>query len=202
MDDSEVLTTDLGEEAAANLSLPSLRDVRVLMVGVTGFCVFLNVYATQTLLPLFTRIFHATKFQVSLTVSATTIGIALAAPFFGLVGERFGRRRTMAASVSLLTIPVLLAATSSSLQMLIAWRFLQGLIMPGIIAVTLAYISEEWSEGGAASVMAHYTRAHGPMPLIDEMREVARAAAAWPKHRSWAPPPSAPRSPSWELRPG
>ena len=156
MDDSEVLTTDLGEEAAANLSLPSLRDVRVLMVGVTGFCVFLNVYATQTLLPLFTRIFHATKFQVSLTVSATTVGIALAAPFFGLVGERFGRRRTMAASVSLLTIPVLLAATSSSLQMLIAWRFLQGLIMPGIIAVTLAYISEEWSEGGAASVMAAY----------------------------------------------
>jgi cytosine/adenosine deaminase-related metal-dependent hydrolase len=29
---------------------------------------------------------------------------------------------------------------------------------------------------GAGSVMAHYTRLHGPMPYIDEMREVARAA--------------------------
>ncbi|MGD0722756.1 MAG: amidohydrolase family protein [Roseiarcus sp.] len=33
------------------------------------------------------------------------------------------------------------------------------------------------ARGGAASVMAHYTRAHGPMPLIDEAREIARAAA-------------------------
>jgi predicted MFS family arabinose efflux permease len=62
----------------------------------------------------------------------------------------------MAASVSLLTLPVLLAATSQSLQVLIGWRFAQGLMMPGIIAVTLAYISEEWSEGGAAAVMAAY----------------------------------------------
>jgi len=32
------------------------------------------------------------------------------------------------------------------------------------------------ARGGAASVMAHYTRLHGPMPLIEEMREVERAA--------------------------
>jgi cytosine/adenosine deaminase-related metal-dependent hydrolase len=32
------------------------------------------------------------------------------------------------------------------------------------------------ARGGAASVMAHYTRAHGPMSLIDEAREIARAA--------------------------
>jgi cytosine/adenosine deaminase-related metal-dependent hydrolase len=32
------------------------------------------------------------------------------------------------------------------------------------------------ARGGAASVMAHYTRAQGPMPLIDEAREIARAA--------------------------
>jgi cytosine/adenosine deaminase-related metal-dependent hydrolase len=33
------------------------------------------------------------------------------------------------------------------------------------------------ARGGAASVMAHYVRAHGPMPLVEEAREVARAAA-------------------------
>src|SRR5215213_9228816 len=60
-----------------------LLDVRVIMVTLTGFCVFLNVYATQTLLPLFQHVFGATKLHVSLTVSATTIGIALAAPIVG-----------------------------------------------------------------------------------------------------------------------
>ena len=33
------------------------------------------------------------------------------------------------------------------------------------------------ARAGAASVMAHYVRPHGPMPLIEEAREVARAAA-------------------------
>src|SRR5208283_1625471 len=33
------------------------------------------------------------------------------------------------------------------------------------------------ARGGAASVMAHYVRPHGPMSLIEEAREVARAAA-------------------------
>src|SRR2546423_11094743 len=132
------------------------RDLRVAMVAVAGFCVFLNVYATQTLLPLFEAVFHATKGRVSLTVSATTIAIALASPVVGLLAERFGRRQTMVGSVALLTIPILLSATSHSLPQLIAWRFVQGLLMPGIIAVTMAYISEEWAAGGAAAVMSAY----------------------------------------------
>lgn len=154
--DSKPLPDPGAKPALRRPGASSLRDVRVLMVALTGFCVFLNVYATQTLLPLFTRVFHATKFQVSLTVSATTVGIAIAAPFFGLLGEKFGRRQVMAASVLLLTVPVLLAGTSPTLGVLIGWRFAQGLLMPGIIAVTLAYISEEWSAGGAAAVMAAY----------------------------------------------
>jgi predicted MFS family arabinose efflux permease len=124
------------------------------MVTVTGFCVFLNVYATQTLLPLLARLFDSSKLKVSLTVSATTIGIAVAAPVVGLLAERIGRKRTMAGSVALLTLPVLLAATAHSLDALIAWRFVQGLVMPGIIAVTMAYVSEEWAGGGAAAVMS------------------------------------------------
>lgn len=134
----------------------SLADVRLLMVALIGFCVFLNVYATQTLLPLFTRLFGVSKFEASLTVSATTVAIALAAPVVGLLAERFGRRRTMVASVSLLTVPILLSATSPTLHAMIGWRFAQGLLMPGIIAVTMAYIAEEWAGGGAAAVMAAY----------------------------------------------
>jgi YNFM family putative membrane transporter len=146
------------QDSARRTSRPvvSLRDVRVVMVTLTGFCVFLNVYATQTLLPLLTRLFDATKLKASLTVSATTIGIALAAPIVGLLAERIGRRRTMAGSVALLTLPILLAATATSLDSLIAWRFVQGLVMPGIIAVTMAYVSEEWADGGAAAVMSAY----------------------------------------------
>jgi predicted MFS family arabinose efflux permease len=131
-------------------------DIRVLMIALIGYCVFLNVYATQSLLPLFSNVFQASKFAVSLTVSATTVGIALAAPVAGLLAEQIGRRRVMVGSVMLLTLPVLLSATAPGLHALIGWRFVQGLIMPGIISVTMAYVSEEWAQGGAAAVMAAY----------------------------------------------
>ena len=146
------------------------------MVALIGFCVFLNVYATQSLLPLFATLFQATKFHVSLTVSATTVAIALASPIVGLLAEKIGRRQVMVASVTLLTLPVLLAATSPSLNALIGWRFTQGLIMPGIISVTMAYVSEEWASGGAAAVMAAYVAgnvlggAHRPVPVQPDCR--------------------------------
>lgn len=133
-----------------------LLTPRVLMVALTGMCVFLNVYAPQPLLPLFTGVFHASKSMASMTIGATTLAICISAPWVGLLAERIGRKYTMAASVAALTVPTLLAATAPGLKSLIAWRFAQGLCMPGIIAVTLAYVSEEWAGSGAASVMAAY----------------------------------------------
>src|SRR3712207_1167381 len=54
-------------------------------VVLAGFCSFLSLFATQPLLPEFIRIFHGTKASVSLTVSAATMGVAIAAPLIGSV---------------------------------------------------------------------------------------------------------------------
>jgi predicted MFS family arabinose efflux permease len=43
--------------------------------------------------------------------------------------------------------------------MLIFWRFLQGLVMPGIFGVAIAYIAEEWPPGKVASAMSLYVSA-------------------------------------------
>ncbi len=40
--------------------------------------------------------------------------------------------------------------------MLIFWRFLQGLIMPGIFAITITYITEEWPRQSVSVVMSIY----------------------------------------------
>ena len=42
----------------------------------TGFGAFLNLYATQPLLPLFRELFHASELEVSLTVSASVLAVA------------------------------------------------------------------------------------------------------------------------------
>lgn len=129
---------------------------RVFAVALAGFSAFLDLYATQSLLPLFTQVFHASKVEVSLTVSSTTIAVGIAAPFIGLLADMLGRKRIIASAVFGLSVPTFLAATASGLQALIWWRFAQGLFMPAIFAVTMAYISEEWAGVGVGSAMAAY----------------------------------------------
>jgi MFS transporter, YNFM family, putative membrane transport protein len=114
------------------------------------------VYCTQPLLPLLRHLFRASELQVSLTVSATILGVALAAPFTGMLAERRGRKKVIVPSLFLLTIPTALAATSSSLPWLIFWRFAQGIFVPGVIAVMLAYINEEWAGRGVGRAMSSY----------------------------------------------
>lgn len=121
-----------------------------------GMCTFLNVYCTQPLLPLFRERFHASELEVSLTVSMTIFATALTAPFIGMIAERRGRKKVIVPSLFLLTIPTALAATSSSLQVLIFWRFAQGLFVPGVIAVILAYVNEEWEGRGVGRAMSSY----------------------------------------------
>ena len=121
-----------------------------------GMCTFFNVYCTQPLLPYLRRIFQASELQVSFTVSATIFAVALVAPFVGAFAERVGRKRVIVPSLFLLTLPTLLAATATTLPSLIAWRFAQGIFVPGIVAVTLAYINEEWEGRGVGLAMAYY----------------------------------------------
>jgi predicted MFS family arabinose efflux permease len=115
-----------------------------------GFAAFVDLYATQPLLPLLARTFHASSFDVSLTITAPTVAVALAAPGIGRLADLLGLRRVIVGSAFAIAIATALAATSTSLPQLIFWRFVQGLVTPGVFAGTVAYIHEVWpaSHGG------------------------------------------------------
>jgi YNFM family putative membrane transporter len=121
-----------------------------------GVCAFLELYATQPILPLLTRLFHVSKTGAGMTVSAATLGVALSAPFFGAFTERLPRKRVIVISLIGIALPTLLAATSTSIGQLIFWRFLQGIMVPGIIAVVITYIGEEWPPDRVALIMSFY----------------------------------------------
>jgi predicted MFS family arabinose efflux permease len=125
-------------------------------VALCGVCAFLELYCTQPLLPLLAKIFHASKTGVGLTVSAATLGVALSAPIFGAFTERLPRKKVIVASLLGVSVPTLLAATSTSLGQLVFWRFLEGLTVPGILAVVITYIGEEWPPERVALIMSFY----------------------------------------------
>lgn len=125
-------------------------------VVLAGFCAFLDLYAPQPLLPELARSFGRTPGEISQLISISTVAVALAAPFVGLLGDRWGRKRVIAASAILLAVPTLLAATATSFGQLMVWRFFVGLFTPGIFALTVTYINEEWASGGAGRTMGAY----------------------------------------------
>jgi len=110
----------------------------------------------QPLLPLFERVFGADHFTSSLTVTATTIGVALSAPLVGRIADLFGKRRVIILAAFLMSAATLAAATSRSLPQIIFWRFLQGLVTPGVFAVAVAYIHDRWDGARAATTTAAY----------------------------------------------
>src|SRR5258708_6564106 len=129
---------------------PTHSRARTAAVVFAGFCAFVTLFAPQPLLPLLAREFRVTPAAISLVVTASTLAVALAAPFAGVVADRFGRKRVIVPAAFLLALPTLLAATATSYGQLLFWRFLQGLFTPGIFAVIIAYVNEEWEAVAAA----------------------------------------------------
>src|SRR5690349_22442 len=122
-------------------AVPKLPTQPVVLAGASAF---LNLYATQPLLPLLARTFHASAFQVGLTVTAPTVAVAICAPIVGRLADTVGLRRVIVGSAFLLAAATALAATSASLAQLIFWRFIQGTGTPGLFASSVAYIHESW----------------------------------------------------------
>ena len=123
---------------------------------ITGFSTFLNLYATQPLLPQFRQTFQASELLVSLTVTAPVLAVAFMAPLIGLWADTLDRKRVIMTAMLGLAAPTALAATASGLGTLLVWRFLQGFAIPGVVAVVIAYISEESPRQSVGSTMATY----------------------------------------------
>lgn len=129
---------------------------QVFAVGLVGFCAFLSLYSTQPLLPLFHKVFNASKLTVSLTIAAPTLAVALAAPFVGMISDLSGRKKVIIPAIYLLAYSNLIISFSPSLSVFIFWRFIQGILTPAVFAVAVAYINEEWETHEAGFVTSVY----------------------------------------------
>ena len=137
------------------------QSLRRAAVGIPGFCAFFNLYGPQSLLPSLARDFDASPAQVSLAITATTLAIALSAPFAGVLADMLGRKRVIAAAMLVATVPLVMIALAPSLHVLVLWRFVLGLVLPPIFTVVVAYIGEEWPPAQATGAMGVYMAATG-----------------------------------------
>ena len=89
-------------------------------------------------------------------MTASTLAIALTAPFTGAVADVLGRKRVITAAMFAVLLPMARVGAGADVQALIVWRFVQGLLLPPIFAVTVAYIGDEWPAHEVAGVAGIY----------------------------------------------
>jgi predicted MFS family arabinose efflux permease len=134
-------------------------DFRRLAVATAGFCTFLHLYGPQALLPELARDFGVGAAQISAMITASTLAIALTAPFTGAAADVLGRKRLIMAAMFAVAVPVLMETFATSPGSLVFWRFIEGLLLPPIFTVVLAYVGDEWPRNEVAAVAGLYVSA-------------------------------------------
>lgn len=104
--------------------------------------VFADMYITQPILPQISTEFGVAPATAGLTISAIVLLIALASTAYGPLSDSWGRKRVMVGSCALLAVPTLLCAFAPSFSWLLWGRALQGLCIPGVTAVAVAYLGD------------------------------------------------------------
>jgi YNFM family putative membrane transporter len=108
-----------------------------------GLATFALLYTTQPLLPLLSDELDVSPATSSLTLAATTLGLALALLPAGWLSDAWGRTRVMKLSLISSAVLIILAAASPSFGVLLVVRALQGVALAGLPAVAMAYLVEE-----------------------------------------------------------
>jgi MFS transporter, YNFM family, putative membrane transport protein len=144
---------------ARSRSLPKNQTLAQIAVAVAGFCAFINLYSPQAILPLLSSEFGASAAQVSTIITVSTLAVAITAPFTGAIADVLGRKRVIVAAMFVLVIPTLMLGFAQTLSSVIFWRAVQGLVLPPVFAVTVAYIGDEWPPAGATRAAGIYSSA-------------------------------------------
>ncbi len=134
-------------------------DRRRIAVVLCGLSSFLDLWATQSLLPMLAKELHATPVAVSFTVSMPPLAIALVAPWTGVIADVLGRKRVIVAAMFSMVVPTVMVGFSTTLGAIVFWRFCQGLFVPPIFAGTVAYIADEFELHEATGATGLYTAA-------------------------------------------
>jgi MFS transporter, YNFM family, putative membrane transport protein len=121
-----------------------------------GFVTFVTLYDLQPLLPLFASEFGVVPAVASLPLSIATAALAFGMLLAGTVSDSLGRRTVMGAALVCTSLLALATLFTHSFAVLLALRFVQGLVLAGVPSVAMAHLGEEMDAKAIGSAMGLY----------------------------------------------
>jgi putative MFS transporter len=112
------------------------------VVGAGYFFAFFDIVTISFALPVIATQFHASKGAVSLSVTSSLIGYIIGALGDSQIADKWGRKLSLAVSVTVFSVGTALAAVSWNVTSLIVFRFISGLGIGAEIAAVTTYLAE------------------------------------------------------------
>lgn len=115
-----------------------------------GVATFAQLYSPQAVLPLISADLGVGAAHAALLISASTVGLAIGVIPWSALADRIGRVKAITVSVSGATLVGMLVPFAPTFGLLMVGRFLEGLLVGGVPAIAVAYLTEEIDRAHAA----------------------------------------------------
>ncbi len=131
---------------------PSPRAA-VAILAFVGIVVSLMQTLVVPLIPQLPTLLNTTASDASWVITATLLAGAVITPIAGRLGDMFGKRRMLIISLALMVAGSVLCALTSTLEVMLAGRILQGLAM-GAIPLGISILRDELPREKVGSAIA------------------------------------------------
>lgn len=136
---------------------PVLRDKTIAFsMFLAGLSCFALLYYLQPLLPLLSQTFSLSMATSSLSMSFTTIGMAVGL-FVGMFSaDTVGRKKVIVGSLFLASLAGVVSSWVTTFYLLVILSAVKGFFLSGAASVSLAYINEEVTDRNKGKVTGLY----------------------------------------------
>lgn len=121
-----------------------------------AFSTYANLYMTQPILPTLSQQFDVSPAVASLSLSLTTMTLAIAMLLTGSLSEAWGRKPMMTFSMMAVGILSLAIGLAPNFESLLILRIIQGIVFAGLPAIAMAYLAEEMEPASLGAAMGLY----------------------------------------------
>jgi len=166
-----------GEEASTSPERQGLVLVALILVAAVAN---LNLAVANVALPDIGKAFDASQTALDLVAVGFSLGLASSVLYLGALGDRYGRKMMLLIGTALAIPASIIAATASSIGILIGARILGGLAAGMAFPTTLALITALWSGPARTRSIALWSGIGGAISSLGPL-----LSGALLEHHSW-----------------
>jgi len=171
---------DASAQVTEPSSAPSRQGVVLAALILVAAVANLNLAVANTALPDIGKTFNASQTALDLVAVGYSLGLAASVLYLGALGDRYGRKLMLVLGTSLAIPASILAASASSVGILIGARIFGGLAAGMAYPTTLALITALWSGPGRTKAIALWSGIGASMSALGPL-----LSGALLEHHAW-----------------